>query len=210
MDSKLLIELFGYFGSMLVVVSMLMTSVKKLRIVNTTGSVIFMIYALIIRSYPTALMNFCLVMINIWQLIQLGKKERHFQLIKVSAGEGMMKYLLEHYREDILKYFPDAEAEVSGDCDQAYIVTCDTIPAGLLLGNETKKGTVRIIIDYATPAYRDASVGKYLYRHLMEYDINKLVFSSRSQGHEEYMKEMGFVRSDAGYEKELRGIDRGL
>ena len=48
MDTKLLIELFGYLGSALVVVSMLMSSVVRLRVINTIGSVIFAIYALII------------------------------------------------------------------------------------------------------------------------------------------------------------------
>ena len=38
----MMIELVGYLGSALVVVSMLMTSVVKLRVVNTIGSAIFM------------------------------------------------------------------------------------------------------------------------------------------------------------------------
>ena len=72
----MLIEAFGYLGSLLVLVSMLMTSVVKLRIINTIGSVIFTIYAFIIRSYPTALMNFCLVLINLrflWKMSRMGK-----------------------------------------------------------------------------------------------------------------------------------------
>ena len=39
MDSKIIVEGIGYLGSLLVVGSMLMTSVKKLRIVNTTEAV---------------------------------------------------------------------------------------------------------------------------------------------------------------------------
>ena len=45
-----IVELVGYIGSLLVVVSMLMTSVIKLRFINLTGSFIFTIYALIIKS----------------------------------------------------------------------------------------------------------------------------------------------------------------
>ncbi|MCR4884486.1 MAG: hypothetical protein K6A68_12995 [Clostridiales bacterium] len=41
MNTQTIIELVGYLGSALVVVSMLMTSVVKLRIVNTIGSFIF-------------------------------------------------------------------------------------------------------------------------------------------------------------------------
>ena len=46
MTKELLIELFGYLGSFLVLISFLMTSVFKLRVINTIGSVIFMTYAL--------------------------------------------------------------------------------------------------------------------------------------------------------------------
>ena len=58
MDSSAIIEAVGYLGSALVLVSFLMSSVVKLRVVNTVGSLIFTVYALIIRSYPTAVMNF--------------------------------------------------------------------------------------------------------------------------------------------------------
>ncbi len=203
MDTAILIEIVGYIGSALVVVAMLMTSVKKLRVVNCIGSAIFTIYALIIHSYPTAILNGTLVVINIYKLIELARKEKHFQLIKVKAGEGMVEYLLEHYSSDIRKYFPSLAVELSEDCDQAYIVTCDTVPAGLFLGNETDDGEVRILIDYATPAYRDTSVGKFLYSRLPEFGIHTLIFSSKSFGHEEYMKKMGFVKTDRGFVKGL-------
>ena len=65
MDRAILIECIGYLGSALVLVAFLMSSVVKLRVVNTVGSLIFAAYALIIRSYPTAIMNFCLVVINL-------------------------------------------------------------------------------------------------------------------------------------------------
>ena len=64
MDMGLYIELFGYLGSFLVVVSMLMSSVIKLRIINIIGSTISGTYALIIGSFPLALMNICLIIIN--------------------------------------------------------------------------------------------------------------------------------------------------
>ena len=70
-----MIELIGYLGSALVVVSMLMSSVVKLRVINTIGSGIFAAYALMIHSYPTALMNICLVGINIYNLLKLRDRK---------------------------------------------------------------------------------------------------------------------------------------
>ena len=69
-QNTVFIEIFGYIGTALVVISMLMTSLNKLRIVNITGSIISLIYSLIISAYPIAIMNFCLIFINTFQLIK--------------------------------------------------------------------------------------------------------------------------------------------
>ena len=63
-----LVELFGYFSSVVVAVSFLMKSINKLRIINTIGAACFVIYSLIIKAYPVALINFFIICINIYQL----------------------------------------------------------------------------------------------------------------------------------------------
>ena len=52
MDTAMLIEIFGYIGSVLVVVSLLLSSIVKLRVVNTIGSIVSGIYALIVGALP--------------------------------------------------------------------------------------------------------------------------------------------------------------
>ena len=94
MTKELLIELFGYLGSFLVLISFLMTSVFKLRVINTIGSVIFMTYALIIKSYPTAVMNFCLVLINLRFLWKMSRSEKEFELIHADVNESYVQYFL--------------------------------------------------------------------------------------------------------------------
>ena len=76
MDSSLYLELFGYLGSFLVVISMLMSSVIKLRVINITGSIISGTYALIIGSFPLALMNICLIIINVYNVYKLKNEIR--------------------------------------------------------------------------------------------------------------------------------------
>ncbi len=203
MNNAILIELFGYLGSLLVVVSMLMKSVKKLRIINTIGSVIFMTYAIIIRSYPTAFMNLCLVIINIYNIIQLGREDKHYNVLSTAPASDMVRYFLQRYEEDIMHFFPDVTMEMLSKCEKAYMVTCDTTPAGLLIGDEKEAGVLEIQIDYATPTYRDSSVGEYLYRQLPEHGIQKLMIREGTEAHTKYIKEVGFVRSGAGYEKDL-------
>ncbi len=66
----MIIECFGYLGSVLVVISMLMNSMTRLRIINTAGCIICVIYALIIKSYPVVVMNGALAVINIVKLLR--------------------------------------------------------------------------------------------------------------------------------------------
>ena len=193
MDYQMLIECIGYFGSFLVVISMLMTSVKKLRIVNTIGSVIFCIYALIIKSYPTAFMNMFLVGINIYNLIKLKKKEKDYQVIECFKDESIIREYLKTFEKDIEKFFPGFVND--GVKKPAFLVCSDSRPVGLLVGEMKDDATFDIELDYTIPQYRDCSVGSFLYRFLEDSrKISTFVFSVASNNHESYLLKMGFVR----------------
>lgn len=205
MNTAMIIELVGYLGSALVLVSMLMSSVVRLRIINMIGSAIFAGYAMIIHSYPTAFMNGCLVIINLYNLIKLTRKDKHYDLIEEQVDGAFITYLWEYYQEDILKYFPDFDIFGNEKDDKVYVACCDTVPAGFLLGKDRGNGILEVIADYSTPTYRDCSVGKYLYSKLSEYGIRKLTCGvTQVPKHQEYLTKMGFERGqDGGYQKVL-------
>ncbi len=203
MNTGFLIELIGYVGSGLVVVSMLMTSVKKLRIINMIGSIIFTIYALIIQSYPTALMNLCLVLINVYRLSRLRESSPHYHMYECNGKDASLRYLTDYYKEDILHFFPDTNLEAIRDCNAVYMVVSDTTPVGVLIGNRVDADTIDIIVDYTTPRYRDTSVGSLLYKEIAKKGIRKLQFCVSSVDHEGYLNKMGFTRSVEGFVKEL-------
>ena len=197
-----MIEMIGYLGSILVLVSMLMSSVVKLRVINTIGSGIFAAYALMIHSYPTALMNACLVGINVYNLVRLNQKDRAYDLTEAATGDCLLGYLLDHYREDILTYFPGFTG--AGEGDRAYIVCCKGNPAGVLLGTDNGQGTLQVLLDYSTPTYRDCSIGAYLYSKLPSRGVHTLVFAgAAAQAHAAYLTKMGFARENGAYIKRL-------
>lgn len=202
MNTRMIIEMAGYFGSALVLVSFLMVSVVKLRVINALGSLIFAIYALIIQSYPTALMNFCLVGINIFYLVRLQNTAKHYHLISGRAEDAFFSYVLRYYKEDIKHCFPTLQWE-KHPVDTAYIVCADTTPAGLFMGSRRSDGALEIVLDYATPAYRDYSIGEYLYAKLQKEGITKLIYAENPGKHEPYLKKMGFVQEDGVFVKRL-------
>ncbi|MCR5590020.1 MAG: YgjV family protein [Lachnospiraceae bacterium] len=203
MSASTVIEMIGYLGSALVLVSMLMTSVVKLRLINLTGSIIFAGYALMIRSYPTALMNIALAGINIFYLVRMFREQKIYDAIPADRNDGYFSYLLDRYHDDILRCFPDTALDAAADV--TYLVCCDSDPACLFLGKETAPGKLEVVLDYATPVYRDASAGKFLYRRLAEDGYETLAFRQNAEAHVAFLKKTGYEnRGEEGYVLDLK------
>lgn len=64
------LEIFGYVGTVLVLLSMMMNSLVKLRLFNIAGSVISMIYAAFCSAWPVVFLNLGMILINSVQLIR--------------------------------------------------------------------------------------------------------------------------------------------
>ncbi len=201
MNTATIIEMIGYLGSFLVLVSFLMTSVFKLRIVNTVGSLIFMIYALIIKSYPTAIMNFCLVLINLRFLYKMSKTEKEFDLVEVNKDDSFLNYFLNKYHDDILNSFPDTSFEMA-NVNKSYLITCNNNPVGVTLGKEDNN-IFDLQIDYTIPEYRDFSIGSFLNSQLKNKGIKKLIYRGSTDNHMPYLNKMEYTKEEDYYSKEL-------
>lgn len=64
------LEIFGYIGTALVIISMMMKSINRLRIFNISGSVISTIYSIIAGAWPVVVMNVSLIAINSYHLFK--------------------------------------------------------------------------------------------------------------------------------------------
>lgn len=206
MTTQMWIETIGYIGSGIVLISFLMTSVYKLRVVNTVGSIIFTIYALIIHSYPTAVMNLCLALINIrflWKMRHTGKE---YNLVRVEPEDKYLQHLLGRQRDDIEECFPAIRVHEDlrrEEVDRCYIVTCKEAAAGIVLAKETDTGTLELLMDYALPEYRDFSVGLFLAEAFKKEGISRLTYSGPTENHVQYLNKLGFVKEDNQFVKDL-------
>lgn len=69
-----MIELVGYIGMFLVILSFLFKDIKLIRIVNASGAVLSCIYGYCTKTYPTAILNLILLVINTTMFILLIRK----------------------------------------------------------------------------------------------------------------------------------------
>lgn len=71
MTSLTMVEWMGYAASIMVAISLMMKNVVKLRILNSIGALLFVIYGALIGAWPVAGMNLFIVGINVYNLYQL-------------------------------------------------------------------------------------------------------------------------------------------
>lgn len=62
-----LTELFGYLAMLVVLYSMTMKDIRSLRYVNSIACAMFVVYGIIIGSYPVTIMNAVVIIINLYQ-----------------------------------------------------------------------------------------------------------------------------------------------
>lgn len=193
-----MLEIIGYIGSALVVISMLMSSIIRLRIINTVGSIISAIYALFCGAIPLALMNICLIVINVYNLVKVLKSEKSYELIKVDSKDAFLRAWLSRYDSDIKVFFKTYDMERVTDSN-VYMITFEGNPVGVTAGH-IHEDSIQIIIDYTIPAFRDCSVGRYLYAHLKTEGISTLYFKEAlTDAHADYLKKMGYVKQNDYY-----------
>lgn len=70
------ITLIGYFASTLIIISLLMKDMKKLRYVNLIGCSTYVVYGFFISSYPIIFMNGICVFINIYRIYSAQRENK--------------------------------------------------------------------------------------------------------------------------------------
>ena len=103
--------------------------------------------------------------------------------------------------EDIAECFPGRTWDVSA-LDRAYLVYHGDEAAGILMGSE-QDGVLDIALDYTTPTYRDASVGRYLLDHLPNEKLSVLQYKNAEPDHLSFLNKMGYTEQNGVYQRKL-------
>ncbi len=184
------LEIFGYIGTALVVFSMMMTSLIKLRVINICGSIISAIYSALCNAWPIAVMNFCLILINSFQIMQKIRNKRRYGHLQLSVDDPTLQYFLALYSENIEKIFPNYRLQARSDTE-IHMIYVGSEAVGVLVGTRVSDA-YRIEMDYVIPKYRDLAVGKFLFPILKEQGIDMLTAPWGDPKHNRYLFRLGF------------------
>jgi hypothetical protein len=202
METTVLYEIIGYTASLLVAISLMMSAIVKLRIVNMIGAFTFTIYGILIGSIPVAAMNGFIVLINIYYLIRIYQNTEYFQLLHTSDDSNYLNKFLEFYRESIQNYQPAFTPDKTYNF--ALFVLSDMVPAGLLLGNKSDQNHLHISLDFVIPSYRDFKIGHFLYvenlGYFKENEIQTITTLPGNTHHNNYLEKVGFEKQNGIYQ----------
>lgn len=158
------LELVGWAGSALLVISLLQARVLRFRVLNLAACLVLIAYNGFVGVWPMFGMNIVLSVINVWFIVQLLRTrhdEATYSVIEVSATDGYLQHFLGVHGDDIAKHHPSSPA-----------VEADDLAYQVLKGDETvgvvvirRDGDVaRVVIDYVTPRFRDFEPGEFVWR----------------------------------------------
>ena len=191
-------EGIGYAASLIILVSLLMTNVFRLRLINGIGSVLFGAYGWMIGSWPVCAINLVIAGIDGWYLLQTLRISAFFDLAPAeSVGtEYLKRFFLFHERE-LIKYAPGLTLENLQDACTCLIFR-NLLPVGLFSYRQNGP-EADIALDFMIPEYRDFKAGRYLYRtkrmFFKEQGIKRFLATARHPSQPKYYLKNGFVRA---------------
>jgi len=193
MDSAAWYEVIGYLASLAIVVSLSMKSILRLRLVGLIGSVLFLVYSLLIEAYPIAITNVVIISIHAYFLRKLLGRYELFEVLTVRPDSFYLLRFIEFHRDEIEQFQPGFVYRPTDDTLALFILR-DMVPAGLLIAVPQDDDTVEIRLDYATAQYRDFKLGRFVYSDRSAIVGHPVCAWSEpwSESHTKYLKRMGF------------------
>ncbi len=191
------LEWFGYLASVVVLVSLAMRSIAKLRWINLAGSLLFAAYGFLIGSIPTGALNIGIAGINAYFLFKIYSTGEELVLIEANLASPYFRHFWNTNRGEILRLFGDVP--LSSD-KRAFYFLRNNITAGILVGHEMDDTDFCIDIDFVTREYRDFKLGRYFIAGgrlaTVMPRMHRLRARPSSAIHRRYLKKLGFVEAD--------------
>ncbi|WP_319371174.1 hypothetical protein [uncultured Ilyobacter sp.] len=189
------IEWFGYISSFVVLISLTMSSIIKLRWINLVGAIMFSTFGFMINSYPTGILNLGIALIDLYYLYQLYMRKEEFSMVRANFDSDYFKYFINFNRKEI-----DEQYNVLSETSdyRAYYYLRNNNIAGVMIGRALDDETFFIELDYVTEEFRDFKIGKYF---LGENRIGMLLKGyktlrtrANSEHHANYLGKIGFKK----------------
>ncbi len=201
------LEIIGWAGSALLVLSLLQTRLMRLRVLNSVACVVLIGYNAVLGVWPMVAMNVVLVGINTWAITRL-LRERHddrvYDAVPIATDEPFLHHLLDRHRSDIERFNPDLAGldagELTDRAEHAFLVsTGDQVVGVVLSATGAEPREQQVVLDYVLPAYRDFTPGEFVFRPdgpFAALGTTTVVASPGMASSAGYLRAVGFTERD--------------
>lgn len=201
------VEWFGYAASLVVAVSLMMSSIVKLRWFNLAGAAMFTSYGFMIGALPVGFLNLFIVSINVVYLVRMYREQDDFRIMNLSGDGEYLDYFLDCHRKEIGKFFPHFNASQNEGRDSFYLVK-NSVPIGLLIGRRQDDNSFLIELDFVVAQFRDFKMGSFIYQRksndfFSRHGFKRLIAPATRGDHDAYLRRMGFAQEGEYFVKAL-------
>lgn len=161
-----MLEVLGWVGSAVLVVSLLQTRLLRLRLINLVGCLLLLVYNALIGVWPMVGLQLVLSIINIvflWKMLRSRHDAQAYTVLEVEPDDRYLRHVLKVHAADIARYNPGFRHDPSAD-HSAYLVLQGDETVGVVLARDAGGGTAEVELDWVTPSHRDFSPGEFVYR----------------------------------------------
>ena len=195
MEKHLCLELFGYGASALIAISLMMSSIKRLRTLNLIGASCFATYGLLIHAYPVAVLNSLIVCVNVYHLRRMLRAKEFYQLLEVRPDSDFLAHFLKFYGAEIRRILPEFVFK-PGAGQVAIFILRDCTPVGVFLAEHKTPEKLDVLLDFVIPRYRNLHIGRFLFVEQVEVfrrrGIKEIIIHPRTKEFGAYLWEVGF------------------
>ncbi|MDX2344815.1 MAG: hypothetical protein QNL12_14340 [Acidimicrobiia bacterium] len=162
--NETLVEVIGYAGSALVILSLMQKSILRLRTIGLVASSTFLIYSVAIEAYPIALVNVVAAGIHFYYLrLLVRKKNEVFTILRMRPDSRFLDRFLDFYKDEIANRIqPEFKYEPAPNTLAVFLLR-DMVPAGLVVAQVHRDSSFEVLLDFVIPQYRDFKLAKWLY-----------------------------------------------
>lgn len=160
------VDALGWFGSALLIFSLLQARILRLRVLNTIACVILIGFNALVGVWPMVAMNIVLAGINLFFIVRMLRErgdDQAYAVLPVGEDDAYLQHFLGVHRDDIARFFP-AYAPGPPGTRSAYLVQHGDETAGVIVVRDAGEGTAQVDLDYVTPRFRDFAPGEFVFR----------------------------------------------
>ncbi len=206
MSTRVILEIFGWIGSGLIVLSLAQARVWRFRIMNFIGAVIATVYNGMLSIWPFAAMNLVIAVIDAYWLVRLRKERQPesqaYDLLEVNHEDAYLQHFLKVHGEDAKKHFPEFTPQ-SPTVSNVMIMRGDEA-VGVVSITEITDGTAKLGLDYVTERFRDFTPGTFVYRDSGMFErLGVRRIQAPATSGPKYLQRMGFQEQDGAWLRDV-------